>query len=53
MEKIRIEHTTISGGAWIAAWLFTIGYLQLGFLEGVYAIVIWPYYLGTALSGAL
>lgn len=53
MEKIRIEHTTISGGAWIAAWLFTIGYLQLAFLEGVYAIVIWPYYLGAALSGAL
>lgn len=30
MEKIRIEHHTLSGGFWIAAWLFTIGYLQLG-----------------------
>ena len=35
---------------WIAAWLFTIGYLQLTFWKGVLAILIWPYYLGAALS---
>ncbi len=46
MEKIKIEHHTLSGGAWIAAWLFTIGYLQLSFWHGVLAIIIWPYYLG-------
>lgn len=48
MHKIKIEHHTLSGGAWLAAWLFTIGYLKLAFWQGVIAILIWPYYLGTA-----
>jgi len=50
MEKIKIEHHTLSGGLWVAAWLFTIGYLGLGFWQGVLAVVLWPYYLGVALS---
>ena len=50
MEKIKIEHHTVSGGMWLAAWLFTIGYLQLPFWQGVLAILIWPYYLGEALA---
>lgn len=50
MEKIKIEHHTLSGGLWIAMWLFTIGFLNLAFMQGVYAIVLWPYYLGAALS---
>lgn len=50
MEKIRIEHHTLTGGAWIAAWLFTIGFLHLTFWQGVLAVVIWPYYLGLFLS---
>ena len=48
MHKIKIEHHTLSGGVWLAAWLFTIGYLQLSFWEGVVALLIWPYYLGVA-----
>lgn len=50
MEKIKIEHHTLSGGVWVAAWLFTIGYLHLGFWQGVLALVLWPFYLGAALS---
>lgn len=50
MQKIKIEHSTISGGFWIAAWLFTLGYLQLSFWQGVLALLIWPYFLGTALA---
>jgi len=46
MDKIKIEQHTASGGLWIAAWLFTIGFLKLTFWEGVLALVIWPYYLG-------
>ncbi|MES2994760.1 MAG: hypothetical protein V4681_01885 [Patescibacteria group bacterium] len=46
MEKIKIEHHSISGGAWIVGWLFTIGYLGLAFWPGVLALVLWPYYLG-------
>jgi hypothetical protein len=50
MEKIKIENHTFSGGLWIAMWLFTIGYLQLSFWEGVLAVILWPYYLGVALA---
>ena len=39
-----------SGGLWFGAWLFTIGFLKLAFWQGVLAIVIWPYYIGVALS---
>ena len=53
MEKIRIEHHTLSGGLWCAAWLFTIGFLKLTFWQGVFAILIWPYYLGVTLSPLL
>lgn len=45
-RRIRIEQHSTSGTAWLAAWLFTIGYLQLGFWKAVLAIVLWPYYLG-------
>lgn len=50
MEKIKIENHTFSGGLWIAAWLFTIGFLKLGFFQGVLALILWPYYLGVAFS---
>lgn len=50
MEKIKIEHHTLSGGLWFGAWMFTIGFLKLTFGQGLMAIVIWPYYLGAALS---
>jgi hypothetical protein len=50
MQKIRIEQHTFMGTLWIAAWLFTIGFLHLGFWKGVLAIVLWPYYLGANFS---
>lgn len=50
MEKIKIENHTLSGGAWCIGWLFTIGYLHLDFLHGAFALLLWPYYLGLALS---
>jgi hypothetical protein len=31
MERIKIEQHTFTGSAWVAAWLFTIGFLHLGF----------------------
>ena len=46
MEKIRIEQHSISGTLWLAAWLFTIGFLKLSFWQGVLAIPLWPYYFG-------
>ena len=46
MEKIQINQHGFAGMVWIAAWLFTIGFLRLTFWKGVFAIVLWPYYLG-------
>jgi hypothetical protein len=53
MEKIRIEQHSVMGGVWFGAWMFTIGFLHLGFWRGVFAIVIWPYYLGVHFSQML
>ena len=50
MNKIKIENHLVGGGAWVAAWLFTIGYLHLDFWQGVLALIIWPYYLGLTFS---
>ena len=32
---------------WFAGWLFTLGFLELGFWKGLIAVIIWPYYIGT------
>jgi len=53
MEKIRIEHHSFGGMLWFGAWLFTLGYLHLGFWKGVLAILVWPYFLGVDLSPAV
>ncbi len=34
------------GPIWFLCWLFTIGFLKLSFWKGVFALVIWAYYLG-------
>jgi hypothetical protein len=50
MEKIRIEQHSSLGLLWAAGWLFTVGYLKLSFWQGVFALAIWPYYVGAALA---
>jgi uncharacterized membrane protein len=50
MAKIQIEHHSVTGTAWFAGWLFTIGFLHLSFWKGVLAIVLWPYFLGVMLG---
>lgn len=50
MEKIRIEQHSAAGGFWFILWMFTIGFLHLDFGQGLLALIIWPYYLGSALS---
>jgi hypothetical protein len=46
MEKIKVEHHSVSGAAWFGGWLFTLGFLHLTFWKGVLAIILWPYFLG-------
>ena len=53
MEKIKIERHSLTGGVWFGAWLFTIGALHLTFWRGLLALVLWPYYIGTAVSSHL
>ena len=50
MQKIKIEQHSFLGGMWMAGWLFTIGFLGLGFWKAVLAIAVWPYYIGATFS---
>jgi hypothetical protein len=52
MEKIRINNSGF-GIIWVIGWLFTLGFLKLTFWNGVLAILIWPYYIGSFLSGPI
>ena len=49
-ERIRIEQHGFAGAVWFWVWLFTIGFLHLTFWKAVLGILLWPYYLGAALS---
>ncbi len=50
MQKVKVETSILSGGVWFAAWLFTLGFLKLSFGQGLLALIIWPYYIGSYLS---
>jgi hypothetical protein len=52
-DGVRIEQHGQAGLLWFAAWLFTLGFLRLGFWKGALALVLWPYYLGTTLAPLL
>ena len=42
--------TSLFGGmGWFVFWLFTVGFAGLPFWKAVWAIFVWPYYLGVAL----
>ncbi|MDE1975098.1 MAG: hypothetical protein KGI49_01115 [Patescibacteria group bacterium] len=47
---IKVEKHSMLGGLWFGGWLFAIGYLHLSFWSGVLAIILWPYYIGLAVS---
>ncbi len=49
MEKMKINNSGF-GIIWLIGWLFTLGFLKLTFWNGVLAILIWPYYIGSTLS---
>ncbi len=48
--KVKVERAGGMGLVWFMGWLFTIGYLHLGLLRAIYAILVWPFYLGRALA---
>jgi hypothetical protein len=51
MDKIRfVQNGTCGGMLWLGGWLFTVGYLKLGFWAGALALLIWPYDIGVAIA---
>ena len=44
-----IQHSSL-GMLWFAGWLFTVGYLHLGFWRGLWALVVWPYYIDSYIA---
>lgn len=50
MWKNKMKQHSSMGMLWFVGWLFSIGFIHLSFWKGVLAIVIWPYYLGVAVS---
>jgi uncharacterized membrane protein len=50
MQKIKVEQQCFTMFSWFAGWLFAIGFLHLAFWQEIFAIVLWPYYIGVAVS---
>lgn len=44
--KVRVDTGGCFGVIWFMGWLFTLGFLHLVIPKALYAIFIWPYYLG-------
>ena len=50
MSKTIIQSQCSFGLFWFAGWLFSLGYLNLGFWKGLFAILLWPYFVGSGLA---
>jgi hypothetical protein len=50
-ERGHTENASLVGPVWYIGWLFTVAFAKLSFVKGLFAIVLWPYYLGSALAG--
>ena len=51
-RAIKIEQHSGLGMFWCIGWLFSIGFLKLGFWKGLLALFIWPYFVGAHLAEA-
>ena len=47
--KVGTRSGSLGGSLWAMGWLFTIGYLHLPVAKAIFAIVLWPYYIGVVL----
>jgi hypothetical protein len=48
-KRIKVQ-VDVVGPIWFIGWLFTLAYANLSFWHAVFAIVIWPFYLGNAVG---
>jgi len=44
--RVTADFGAVMAPVWIMGWLFTIGFLSLPLWRAVFAVVLWPYYLG-------
>ena len=51
-RRIKIEQHGGLGVLWMIGWLFSIGFLKLGFFKGLIAILLWPYFIGAHFADA-
>ncbi|MBI1187910.1 MAG: hypothetical protein GC206_11385 [Alphaproteobacteria bacterium] len=49
-ERIHVQNHGSLGLLWFIGWLFSIGFLKLGFWKGFLALFVWPYFLGAHLA---
>lgn len=49
-KPVKIEQHSGLGVLWFIGWLFSIGFLKLGFWKGLLALFIWPYFIGAHLA---
>lgn len=45
-KSVRVD---VTGSFWFAGWLFTLAFAKLQLMQAIFAIIVWPYYLGVAL----
>ncbi len=44
-----IQAGSVVGTLWFIGWLFTVGFAELIWWQGIMAVILWPYFLGDAL----
>ena len=48
-ESRSVDAGALAGPLWFGGWLFTLGFLKLALVKALFALLLWPYYLGVAL----
>lgn len=51
MADTKVNVHSSLGMIWFIGWLFTLGFLKLGFFKGLLALLLWPYYIGDTVAG--
>ena len=46
----KMQIAGVMGPVWFMGWLFTIGFAHLPFTRALWALLLWPYYLGGKLG---
>lgn len=50
-RKVNVVQHSSMGVLWFIGWLFTVGFMKFGFWAGLWALIVWPYHMGTYVAG--